>query len=419
MSLMERQLAELLSAQPKKRPPAAAKEGAKPGGREPPSLEVLFALLKPPPPMPAPPPPTIQGQPLSEMPSPQPQPAMQAPPAMQPRPRIEPKAPPQPVATSEATSFYTGHPSENVLPFAPDTAERPSAAPGIAAESPAPVDKPKKKRPDIKFSLQSTGTGSLSPFAKQALPFIKGMPGDERPAATPPTESAAPPREASAAPPKNDPDPGQKPTNLQGTVTGTVSPFAKAPLPFSPAPAGQSPPPAAQSAAEAPPSADLNTTTLGSVSPFASALPFGASPANRAPSPAKSTAQSPAPGAVQSPKGRLDRTADEIVSPFQSKALPFQQEPQAAPSPPTNASARPSPTSTRGLSIEQYASLCAELATYPAQTEQVFLRYRLATAQDRSAVDNEWRARLAKDPAEYKRWHDLYWQYCTYLKQRR
>jgi hypothetical protein len=71
------------------------------------------------------------------------------------------------------------------------------------------------------------------------------------------------------------------------------------------------------------------------------------------------------------------------------------------------------------LSIEQYASLCAELATYPAQHEQVFLRYRLVSAQDRAAVDSEWRARLAKDPAEYKRWHELYWQYCTYLKQRR
>lgn len=349
----------------------------------------------------------------------------------------------------------------------PTLAEVAAATPQTAAEAPAPAEKIKQERPDIKFALQSTVTGAVSPFARVPLPFIKGIPG----APSPDGEGAAPtrslPREPPAAP-KIKPDIG-KPSNLQGTVTAAVSPFAKAPLPFSRSGAGMSPPPPAQQAAEAPSKAlaDLNATAIGSISPFANPLPFGEGAANRAPSFPADAAPSSEPPAVQSPKPRqLGRTADEVVSPFHAKALPFQSRSQGAPSPPqpTNApgaapparppegprgtwttpaavepsppstpsssrsapTSTPSPTSgpptsakTRGLSIEQYASLCAELAAYPAQSEQVFLRYHLLSAQDRAAADSEWRARLAKDPAEYKKWHELYWQYCAYLKQPR
>jgi len=499
---MQKQLAELLSAELKKRPKADA-EGAKPGQAPAQSLGSLLALLKGPggsgstadknarpPAAEAPDAPRPATSLESEAGQGQVPPATTSPAVAEPIPSLPvaapaaveppPPAPPPPAMQASpppAMQPMPPPPAMQPLPSPPEIqpptlAEIAAATPQTAAEAPAPAEKIKQERPDIKFALQSTVTGAVSPFAKMPLPFIKGIPG----APSPDGEGAAPtrslPGETPAAP-KIKPDIG-KPSNLQGTVTAAVSPFAKAPLPFSSSGAGKSPLPPAQRAPKAPPKApaDLNATAIGSISPFANPLPFGEGAANRAPSLPADAAPSPEPPAVQSPKPRqLERTADEVISPFHAKALPFQSRSQGAPSPPqpTNApgaapparppegprgtwttptavepsppstpsSSRSAPTSTpspasssapgstagpqasaktRGLSIEQYASLCAELAAYPAQSEQVFLRYHLLSAQDRAAADIEWRARLAKDPAEYKRWHELYWQYCAYLR---
>lgn len=447
MSLIEKQLADLLSTQPKKRPPRAGGEDAKPGQGVNPSVASLMALM------------TGTGGASSAKPKPadQPAPPPTMPPTDEPQAGKEvvenaPELPAAPILTQEAQpapAMQSPEPPAMQPPPAPPAMQPPPAPPAMQPppmlaeiQSPPPVPEPapqKKERPDIQIALQSTVTGAVSPFAKAPLPFIKGLPGApsvESPVAFAPAEAPAAPQK-----PIRKPDLGEKPKNLAGTVTATTSPFAKAPLPFSKATAGRAAPQPAE--APPPPPANLDATAIGSISPFASALPFDAG------APSRLEESAPSPPVVRMAKpSRLDRTADEVVSPFQSKPLPFQQpqqpqQPQAAPSPPavepippsTPSSSRGAPASakpptsspsealqrpaTRGLSIEQYASLCAELATYPAQTEQVFLRYHLVSAQDRAAVDSEWRARLAKDPAEYKRWHELYWHYCTYLQQRR
>lgn len=70
------------------------------------------------------------------------------------------------------------------------------------------------------------------------------------------------------------------------------------------------------------------------------------------------------------------------------------------------------------LMLAQYASLCAELAVFPAMSEQTFARYGLEAAHDRIAVDRAWQARLQSSPAEYQEWHRLFQHYHAYLSGR-
>jgi hypothetical protein len=65
------------------------------------------------------------------------------------------------------------------------------------------------------------------------------------------------------------------------------------------------------------------------------------------------------------------------------------------------------------LSLEQYASLCVELAVVPGESEEVLRRYQI-TAEQRKALDDHWQRRIAADPtvwmafdrayAAYKAW---------------
>ncbi|MGK4005975.1 hypothetical protein WMF31_25375 [Sorangium sp. So ce1036] len=94
-------------------------------------------------------------------------------------------------------------------------------------------------------------------------------------------------------------------------------------------------------------------------------------------------------------------------------ALPFASAARAAPDAPSSAapdapsSAAPAPA----LSLEQYASLCADLAASPGDAEALFARYGLGRPEARLAVDGFWRDRLARDPAAHRRWRELYWQH--------
>ncbi|WP_437970342.1 hypothetical protein WMF04_14065 [Sorangium sp. So ce260] len=85
-------------------------------------------------------------------------------------------------------------------------------------------------------------------------------------------------------------------------------------------------------------------------------------------------------------------------------ALPFSQSARAAPAAPAGPSPGPA------LSLEQYASLCADLAVAPESAEALFAQYGLREPEARGAVDGFWRGRLARDQAAYKRWQELYWQ---------
>jgi len=71
----------------------------------------------------------------------------------------------------------------------------------------------------------------------------------------------------------------------------------------------------------------------------------------------------------------------------------------------------PSPPS---LTLEQYASLCAELALFRDQAEAIFSRHGLAFPPDRMAVDLFWQDRLRRNPTEYRQWKELYQRYRAY-----
>ena len=86
-----------------------------------------------------------------------------------------------------------------------------------------------------------------------------------------------------------------------------------------------------------------------------------------------------------------------------SAALPLSGTAQDAPS-----------SSTPELTIEQYASLCAELAVFPQHVEAIFQRYGLVSLQSRLTVDLTWRERLRRDVARHHAWQSLYQRYQTY-----
>ncbi|MGK3972313.1 hypothetical protein WMF38_11415 [Sorangium sp. So ce118] len=85
--------------------------------------------------------------------------------------------------------------------------------------------------------------------------------------------------------------------------------------------------------------------------------------------------------------------------------LPFSSSARAAPVP------TPASLSVPALSLEQYATLCAELGASSGNAEALFARYGLIQPEARLAVDRFWRDRLARDPAAHQRWQELYWQH--------
>jgi hypothetical protein len=66
------------------------------------------------------------------------------------------------------------------------------------------------------------------------------------------------------------------------------------------------------------------------------------------------------------------------------------------------------------LTLEQYASLCSEIAVFPQQADAIFQRYGLGSQRDRPSVDRAWRERLRRDPSLYRDWQDLYQRYQEY-----
>lgn len=70
------------------------------------------------------------------------------------------------------------------------------------------------------------------------------------------------------------------------------------------------------------------------------------------------------------------------------------------------------------LTLAQYASLCAELTVFPAAAEQTFERYGLATASQRTSIDQAWKARLQSNAVEHQEWQQLYQRYKTALSER-
>jgi hypothetical protein len=69
------------------------------------------------------------------------------------------------------------------------------------------------------------------------------------------------------------------------------------------------------------------------------------------------------------------------------------------------------------LTVEQYATLCAECASHPAWVAEILARYGVQSEAERAALTQHWEQRMAADPqlAGLLRWH--YARYEEWLKQ--
>lgn len=237
-----------------------------------------------------------------------------------------------------------------------------------------------------------------------------------------------------------------KPTDLGGTVAAEViSPFAAgAPLPFkkgraaiADAPAGPANPPARH----------VDRGTMSFASPIVKdAIPFAAGAEPRAPLPPTG----PMPPLQAPPRGNIDlggTVSADMLSPIELGAkLPFREAsgPAARPPSPTSSGlkdlpfrsatpepARPaapaptaaaappapaSPASQRAarFTLEQFASLSAEIAVAPAAVAQVRGRYHLDEASHRAEAE-EWGRRFAADKELFARYGALFQSYRDWL----
>jgi hypothetical protein len=97
-------------------------------------------------------------------------------------------------------------------------------------------------------------------------------------------------------------------------------------------------------------------------------------------------------------------------------ALPFRGAPRStAPAPAANAVSAQPPD----LTLEQWASLRAELTTTPNRKAEIYRRYFVKSDAALEAANASWAARFAADPALAGRFDDYLRQYLAWLAQRR
>jgi hypothetical protein len=210
----------------------------------------------------------------------------------------------------------------------------------------------------------------------------------------PPAPLPSPPERAEARPLPPPRPPPAKPTFLVAAESPAPPPAAPAVRP--PAP----PPPAGRPPVMTPNPLLMSTlppdTVPGEASPLRAALPFQAAraapPAGSLPAPAAPRRNLPP---VQRTTASLSATTAGLVV-RKDAVLPFQN---ATPPKPAGPPAPPRPAAPPGpsLTLEQYASLCVEMALDPGRSGETLHRYGL-TGEQASDVDAQWKARVAADP---------------------
>lgn len=74
------------------------------------------------------------------------------------------------------------------------------------------------------------------------------------------------------------------------------------------------------------------------------------------------------------------------------------------------------PARKPALSLEAYASLCAQLAVSPGSSAEILPRYGVHTDEMKRAVDAEWQARMSSHPATRAEWQRLCAVYESWLR---
>jgi len=329
---------------------------------------------------------------------------------------VAPKAAPPRLPSLSAPLPSPGAPEEPAAERPPPVAPPPQVpvAPATPLAPPAspPRAPPGEVRPPSPARLDVTSDARILPIApREPLPFQSAGSGAAA-AALPPTPALVGARPSSAPPAAG---PGAAPPGalLGVTVEGTMlSPFVNNPLPF----LGAKGP-----AISAPGAASPPERALAAATPATPATPLPALPST----PASPAARQSGARWTTAP---VNIVTEDLPPLPRQDPLPFRAPGQVAPSTAASGTERPSaepgglaeaaavarPSASAAipqLTLEQHASLCAEIAAFPHNAEQCFARYGLASEPVRRAVDAAWNQRLRQSPDEYERWKQLYhWQ---------
>jgi hypothetical protein len=112
------------------------------------------------------------------------------------------------------------------------------------------------------------------------------------------------------------------------------------------------------------------------------------------------------------------------AAPDSGAALPFAGAPNSS-RPPSAAPERkpaadaPGAESVHGFTVQQYASLWAEIAVYPDRTSAILARYGLPSEEAHKKLNDAWATRFIKNPALRRAWMELCTQYRDYLMQQK
>jgi hypothetical protein len=162
---------------------------------------------------------------------------------------------------------------------------------------------------------------------------------------------------------------------------------------------------------------DLRATELGSEAPQAPALPFDPRATPRIAATSDSFEQRPQYGAPipEGMRGFSDVRETQLTANLPGRpALPFDASRPAMFVP---VDAPITPGNPAELTLEQYASLCVELALSPATRPEILVRYWMNDEAYRR-VEANWQRRMAADPMVWMAWDRACAAYRAWLAQR-
>jgi len=246
----------------------------------------------------------------------------------------------------------------------------------------------------------------------------------ESQAPTPPVETAKSPEPAEEAI-KEVPPPVVVPEKKIAPADVFVVPVAMSPAPAAPIKAPAAPPPMVPKP-QFP--EELYGTSMALNLPRGPALPFAAKSAAESPL-AKPAAKADQPSAPPAPD--LGQTKDmpdlaqiaRSIVPFKGKP-PTDMQPKPAPVtppaaiPPAMVAQPEVPRDVPELTLEQYASLCAELELAPNREQETLQRYHLRSDQ-KGRLDSYWTARFLADSNIVAAYRHAKSTYMTWLKSTR
>ncbi len=301
--------------------------------------------------------------------------------------------------------------------FAADSALREQALTRMA-EEPGPCPDVQPEPPRLVQARAARLSRDATEQAKLPLPFIDG----EANLAPPPLSTPLPARKKtgldgtrdigdlrsilaslpfarSVAPQPSAAPPTREPIATPVEAAAVIAPAVVQPVVAAVAPSVLPVTPPAYIAPQGP-VRDLRGTSMAVDVPARAALPFA-----QGSSTLRSAGDAPAPPA-EPPRPRAHSDLRETSAVFfapRSQAMPFST---TAPAPPR--------ADTSTLTVEQYASLCVDLAVDPGRAAETLRRYHL-TPEQKQAIDAEWQARFARDATSWQAWDRAYKTYHAWI----